>query len=88
MSRAQELAKLIRQARKAAGLNGLNQQEVLKGIRAAFDLSNEELAIALGVRLDTVLAYLAPKTSKKSRVMPEADQLVLANILADAKRKK
>lgn len=85
MSGVQELAKLIRQKRKALGLNGTKQEQLLKKIREAFDLTNEELAEALGVNLNTVLAYLAPETANKRRTMPEADQLVLAAILAQHK---
>lgn len=88
MSRVQELQKLISKTRKAMGLNGTRQEALLKSIREVFELTNDELAKAIGVELDTVLAYLASESSKKRRTMPEADQLVLAAILADAKRRK
>lgn len=87
MKKAQELAKQIRQTRKALGLNGESQQELLRKVREAFELSNDELAAALAVPADTLLAYLAPESAKKFRKMPEADRLVLSRILADRKRK-
>jgi hypothetical protein len=87
MTKAQELARLIRQARKGIGLNGESQQDLLRRVREAFDMANEELAEGLGIGLDTLLAYLAPETSKKHRKMPEADRLVLTRILEERKRK-
>jgi transcriptional regulator with XRE-family HTH domain len=88
MTRAQELAKRIKQTRKSLGLNGDSGQQLLKKIREAFGLSNEELAECLGVSLDTLLAYLAPETAKKHRKLPEADRLVLARILAESGTRK
>jgi DNA-binding XRE family transcriptional regulator len=81
-----ELAKLIRQQRRELGLNGESQQKLLRKVRDAFELTNEELAEALGVPPDTLLAYLAPESARKYRQMAEADRLVLARILG--KRKK
>jgi transcriptional regulator with XRE-family HTH domain len=83
-----DLAKLIRQMRKALGLNGESQQELLRKIRQAFELTNDELAEALGVPANTLLAYLSPDSAKKHRIMPEADRLVLTRILAERKRGK
>jgi DNA-binding transcriptional regulator YiaG len=70
------------------GLNGDSQQDLLRKVREAFELSNDELAEALGVPLDTLLAYLVSETAKKHRKMPEADQLVLTRILAEHKAPK
>lgn len=83
-----DLAKKIKAARKALGLNGKSQQELLRGVRDAYGLSNQELADALGVSLDTLLAYLQAEETKKFRRMPEADKLVLARILEEHKRSK
>jgi len=88
MNKAQELAKKIKRARRELGLNGDEQQELLKRIREAFELSNEELAAALEVPLDTLLAYLAPENAKKHRKMAEADLLVLSRILAGTKKRR
>ena len=81
------LAKRIKAERKALGINGKSQQELLRAIREAFDLTNAELAEALGVKPDTLLAYLQAEGARKFRRMPEADKLVLARILEDHKRK-
>lgn len=83
MDKAKELTKLIKKTRKQLGLNGHSQQDLLREIREAYELTNEELAAALAVPLDTLLAYLAPEGAKKFRKMPEADRLVLSRILAD-----
>jgi DNA-binding transcriptional regulator YiaG len=87
MNKAQELARQIKKARKQLGLNGESQQELVKKVRTVFELTNDELAAALGVPLDTLLAYLAPESAKKHRKMAAADLLVLARILAGRKRK-
>jgi DNA-binding transcriptional regulator YiaG len=88
MNRAQELAKRITRARKQLGLNGQSQQELLKRVRTAFELTNDELAAALGVPMDTLLAYLAPESAKKHRKMAAADLLVLSRILAEQRKGK
>lgn len=77
-----DLAGLIKKARKELGLNGEPQQELLRRVREAFDLSNEELAEALGVKEPTLRAYLSPESAEKHRRMPEADRLVLTRIMA------
>ncbi len=77
-----ELAKRIKAERKALGLNGESQQELLRRVREAFELSNDDLAEALGVKVDTLLAYLAPESAKKHRAMPGEDRLVLSRIMA------
>jgi hypothetical protein len=86
MKKAQELAKRIRKARKELGLNGDSQEELLRKVREAFELTNDELAAALSINPHTLLAYLAPDSAKKRRQMPQADRLVLSRILA-GKRK-
>jgi DNA-binding transcriptional regulator YiaG len=88
MNKAQELAKNIKRARKELGLNGDSQQELLKRVREAFELSNEELAAALGVAEATLLAYLAPESARKHRTMPAADLLVLARVLDGGRKRK
>lgn len=88
MNKAQELAKRIKQTRKQLGLDGGSQQELLKNVRSAFELTNEELAEALGASRDSLLAYLAPETAKKHRKMPAADLLVLARILSERRKTK
>lgn len=86
MTKAEQLAREIMRTRKQLGLNGEAQQELLKDIRAAFDLTNDELASALNVPLVTLLAYLAPESAKKHRKMAAADLLVLSRILQERKR--
>jgi DNA-binding transcriptional regulator YiaG len=88
MNKKQELAKKIKRARKELGLNGDTQQDLLKRIREAFELSNEELCEALDVPLNTLLAYLAPESNKKHRKMAEADLLVLSRILSEIRKGK
>jgi DNA-binding XRE family transcriptional regulator len=83
-----ELARLIRQTRKELGLNGESQQDLLRKVREAFELTNEELAETLGVGADTLMAYLAPETAKKFRQMPQADKLILARILKGRRERK
>ena len=39
----------IKKARKELGLNGESQQDLLRELREAFGLSNDELATELGV---------------------------------------
>src|SRR5262245_58924556 len=53
MSKTQELAREIKRAKKKLGLNGDSQQDLLKRVREAFELTNEELAQALDVSPDT-----------------------------------
>jgi DNA-binding XRE family transcriptional regulator len=88
MNKARDVSKLVRQARRSLGLNGQNQQALLRKVRKALDLTNDELAKALGVKLPTLYAYLAPESAAKHRKMPAGSRLLLERILADAKRKK
>ncbi len=87
MNKTQELAKRIKAERKTLGLNGESQQDLLRRVREAYGLSNDELADALGIKADTLLAYLAPESAKKHRAMPGEDRLVLARILKERKRR-
>jgi hypothetical protein len=82
-----DLARSIRRMRRGMGLSGVAQQELLRKVRAAFALTNEELAQALDVPLDTLLAYLAPASARKHRRMAEADRLILGRILGERKRR-
>jgi DNA-binding XRE family transcriptional regulator len=80
-----DLAARIRRARKSLEKNG--QQGLLLEAREAFGLTNQELAEALGVSLDTLLAYLSADTAQKHRNMPELDKRALAQVLAEMKKK-
>lgn len=82
-----ELQSDLAKARKSLGLNGKSQQDLLRKVREAYGISNDELAVALGVALPTLLAYLSPEVATKHRRMPEADKLTLARVLADRKSK-
>lgn len=81
-----DLSRMVRKARKDLGLNGASQQELLRRVRKALDLTNDELAEAIGVKPATLLAYLAPDTAAKHRQLPAESRLVLQRLLA-AKRK-
>lgn len=85
MSKRTDALKLVRQIRKALGLNGESQQDLLRRARDRLGLTNQELAAALEVSDATLLAWLAPKGAGKHRSMPEAAKLVLAAILAKRK---
>lgn len=80
-----DLKKLVRAERKALGLNGKSQQDLLRKLRDRFELTNEQLAEALGYSNATLLAYLAAEGTAMYRRMPEADRLVIARILAKRK---
>lgn len=81
-----DLKKDLAKARKALGLNGQSQQEILRKAREVYGMTNDELAGALEISMPTLLAYLAPSDAAKFRRMAEADKLILARVLA-AKRK-
>lgn len=63
------------------------QQAQLRAARKRLKVSNAELARMLGKSEGAILSWLAPKTSGKHRTMPQGSKLLLAAILADAKRK-
>jgi DNA-binding transcriptional regulator YiaG len=65
-----------------------DQAELLRQARKTLKKTNGELAEALGVSESLMLAWLAPKSSGKHRPMRQPARLLLAAILADAKRKK
>lgn len=87
MAKTKEVSKVFKAARKSLGLNGEGQQAILRKVRRALGLTNQELAKALGVEIDTLYAYLSPSTAKKFRKLPAEARLTLEKILADAKRK-
>jgi len=82
------LAKLVRQARRSLGLNGDSQQDLLRRARDTLELTNEELAEAIGVKLPTLYAYLAPKSAAKHRALPADMRLILEKILRDHNGRK
>lgn len=65
-----------------------DQAALLRQARQKLKKTNAELAEALGVSESLMLAWLAPKSSGKHRPMRRPAKLLLAAILADAKRKK
>lgn len=65
-----------------------DQAALLRQARKTLKKTNAELAEALGVSESLMLAWLAPKSSGKHRPMRRPAKLLLAAILADAKRKK
>jgi len=87
-NKAAQLEKLIERARRSLGLNGETQQALLRKVRKAFDLSNDELANALGCSLNTLLSYLAPEGNAKYRKMADADRLILARVLTEQRARK
>lgn len=64
------------------------QQDQLRAARKALKKTNAELAAEFGKSEAGILAWLAPETSAKHRTMPKAARMLLARIVADAKRKK
>lgn len=83
-----KLKNKILKARQSLGLNGESQRDLLRKVREAFDVSNDQLAEALGVSLSTLLAYLAPESNAKHRKLPEADKLVLSRVLVSKRTKR
>lgn len=77
---------LIKRARKALGLNGPDQRELIRKAKAALGLTTAELAQALGKRPDTVLAWLAPEGNAKHRRMPDGIRLSLQHVIARKKK--
>jgi len=88
MNKAKDVSKLVRQVRKSLGLNGESQQKLLRQARAVLGLTNDELAQALGVKLPTLLSYLAPKDAAKHRSLPSDLRLVLERLIEGQKAKK
>lgn len=87
MKKASDVSKIVRQARKALGLNGENQQALIRRVRSAHSLTNEALADALGIKVPTLLAYLAPASAAKHRSLPAELRLVLAHMLERAPKR-
>lgn len=93
MAKKNEAAKLIREARRALNREarqqaGESQQALLRRARKVLDLTNKELAEALGVKPPTVYAYLAPSSASKHRQLPDELRAILSRILADHKAKR
>lgn len=65
-----------------------DQADILKAARKALGMTNPELAAALGKSQKAIETWLAPAGAAMRRQMPEGSKLLLARILADAKRKK
>lgn len=65
-----------------------SQQELLRAARKRLKVTNRELADKLGKSLPTLYSWLAKDTAPMNRTMPRSAKLLLAAILADAKRKK
>ena len=79
MNKAKDAARLVKQARK--GLE--SQQALLRRARTDLGLTNDELARALGVKLPSLMAYLAPETAAKHRKLPAESRLSLERILSE-----
>lgn len=58
------------------------QAQKLRKARDAMDMTNEQLAEALGVSHATLRNWLHPETSKAHRPMPRTAELLLAHVLA------
>lgn len=85
--KTKDVSKLVRQARKSLGMNGGSQQDLLRRARKTLGVTNEQLAVALGVKISTLLSYLAPKGAAKHRAMPADLRLVVERITQEAKSK-
>lgn len=68
--------------------NENDQVEVIRSAREALGMTNSEIADELGVKLETVLAWLAPDNSKKSRGMPEVAKRMLERIVKEPRSRK
>jgi len=64
------------------------QAKLLRNARDRLEVTSEQLAELLGVELPTLNSWLLPKSSKAHRPMNRTARLLLARILADAKRRK
>ncbi len=64
------------------------QAKALRDARAKLGVTSEGLADQLGVEVSTLNSWLLPKSSKAHRTMSKTATLLLARILAEAKRRK
>ena len=85
-----DVSRLVKQARISLGMNGESQQALLRRAREVLNVTNNELGEALGVKLPTLMAYLAPKGAAKHRTMPADLKLIVERIIEQqsGKRKK
>jgi predicted DNA-binding transcriptional regulator AlpA len=65
-----------------------SQQDLLRAARKRLKVNNAELARMLGKSRPTLYSWLAKDTAPMKRTMPESSRLLLARLLADAKRRK
>lgn len=65
-----------------------DQAALLRQASKRLGFTKRELAAALGISAPTLDAWLAPSSALRHRNMPQRSKLLLAAILADAKRKK
>jgi hypothetical protein len=63
------------------------QAKLLKRAKEELGLTSKGLADELGVTLSGFNNWIAPKGSDRYRPMPKTARLLLARILADAKKK-
>lgn len=88
MKKSKDVSKLVKQARKSLGLNGGSQQQLLRKARSQLELTNGELAAALGIKLPTLYSYLAPASAAKHRPLPGELRLLVGRMLEDHNRLK
>jgi DNA-binding transcriptional regulator YiaG len=60
-----------------------NQAALLRAARRALDLTNRQLANALGKSEPTLMAWLSPAAAAKHRTMPAGSRLLLDRLLKD-----
>lgn len=82
MAKKKNLTMLVKQARKSLALEDETQQDLLRSVRDEFGVTNEELAEALDVSLPTLIAWLAPASAAKHRVLPDEMRRLLTHLLA------
>ena len=64
------------------------QARALKKAKEVLDLTTEGLADELGVSIHTLQSWLLPEKSDRHRPMPKTAKLLLARIVAEARKKK
>lgn len=60
---------------------GVSQQELLRSARKRLDMTNAELADALGKSRSALEAWLMPDSAKSHRNMPASAKLLLQHVL-------
>jgi DNA-binding XRE family transcriptional regulator len=76
-----DVSQLVKRARTSLRMNGGSQQALLRRAREILDLTNDELGKALGVKLGTLMAYLAPEGAAKHRTMPADLRLIVERVI-------